>query len=410
MLYLDYLQFALTVNGNNIDVMPQSFSFSQIDSIYNLYNMCSPFSMSDLSGIIQEYFIITEGTEINLSFGAKYGDVSTVNQCPYVVTKINLDEPGPYGTLTGTMNCIMTNLFYQKQAVGNKGYFGKISDIVKTILSNYQSSISSVDIDLTGNEDYWYRTQMTDAKFINDMLLPNAYSSGTNNSPYFCFITSDGVFHFRTLHSMLKANPVTTFEYRVPAIMNDRENQSQLYQIKGFRRWQEGSDETKKFRHRNIYSINRTDGSLNLSKDNITDYPASEQGNLSIINDEGLTTDFLDLGYDESILGRKDNLKGQIINSTRDAALLDRFLITTPYHPEVLAGNVVKVNFFMQNLDTNSYVVSPNFSGNYLVEKSEHVWSGLSKKAYSMFNIGRKTIPNIPNTYSQKSKLMVMRG
>ncbi len=205
---------------------------------------------------------------------------------------------------------------------------------------------------------------------------------------------------------MLKANPVITLEYRVPAVLNDRDNQSLLYRIDDFRRWQEGSLETKKFRHRNIYSVNRTDGTLNKSQDNITDYPSSEIGNLSIINDENLITGYHDLGYDENIQGRKENLLGQKINSTRDSALLDRFLITTQFHPEVVSGDVIRLNCFQRDLNSNSYIVSPIYSGNYLVEKSEHVYTGKSIKAYSMFYIGRKFISTIPSNYSLKSKLM----
>jgi hypothetical protein len=176
--------------------------------------------------------------------------------------------------------------------------------------------------------------------------------------------------------------------------------------INGIRRWQTGSDTTKEYRHRIIYAIDRSSGELNVYKDNITDYPSNETGNLSILNDEGLNTGHFDLGFDETIIGRKENLKGQIINSARDSALLDRFIIIVPYAPHVVAGKVVNMKFYMRDLQTGNYIISPVFSGNYLVENSEHVFNGEKLKPFSKFIIARKHIKNIPGNYDLQKKLM----
>jgi hypothetical protein len=410
VLFLDYLQMDLNINGNDVDIQPPSLSFIQTDSIYNFLNDLD-ITISDPNGYLQEYFLITEGTEITLTFGSKYGEKSIINKSPYVIKKIQQDKFAEYGTLAGELKCNSINRFYQRQERDNKGFYGKISEIIKNIINSYSlNNFSGLDIDPTDNNDFWYRTLQTDANFIESILLPNAYSSGSNNSPFYSFVTSDNVFHFRNLYTMLKASPVATFEYRVPISVNENDG-THLNLIQSLRRWQEGSNETKKFRHRNIYSVSRQDGSLIVTKDNITDHPSSESGKLSIINDQDLTTGFLNLGYDETDPGRKDNLKGQIINSARPSALMDRFIIITPFHPEVTAGKAIVVNFFIRDFQTNNFIASSTFSGKYIVEKSQHVFmGGKDLKGYSMFFIGRKFIPNIPGTYDLQKKLMASTG
>ena len=113
------------------------------------------------------------------------------------------------------------------------------------------------------------------------------------------------------------------------------------------------------------------------------------------------------MGFDEIIVGKKENLKGQVINSTKDSALLDRFLIMAPLAPHELSGNVINLKFYIRDLQTAEYMLSPVFSGNYLVENSEHIFSGDTQKAFSKFIVARKHIKNIPGTYSLQKKLMI---
>ena len=71
----------------------------------------------------------------------------------------------------------------------------------------------SVDIESTFNSGLWYQPFVTNAEFINNYLLPFAYSTSAQNTPYYSFIDSNNKFNFKSFNSMFTQNPIKEMEY-----------------------------------------------------------------------------------------------------------------------------------------------------------------------------------------------------
>jgi len=392
MIVDEYFTINTTFNGQSIDLAPQEFSFSMADTIYNLYNY-GLFELNDTTGLLQEYFGTIEGAEFELGYGTK----ELINTSKYVLKKDELSDIKVPGFLSGSVNIQIVNAWYGKQKIKSKAYQSTIATIISKLVQN--QGFSSIDIENTGNYDYWYQMMMTDAKFIQEILLPNVYSSSAE-SPFYAYITSDNIFHLKSLKSMFNTNIVATIEYKASTELNT----NKLNLTTSIKKFNQSSDEHRALLKRDIYQINRSDGTLSIDDDDIISYPPKGSKSIPIMNFIDEATGYVDLGFNESDSGRDENLKGQKINSTKKSAIINRFLIMLPLNPKLKSGNLIQFNVYVSEGDGTK--LSRHYSGKYVIENSEHIWNHETHEGYTKIIIGRKYTGIIPDSYLLKSKLI----
>jgi hypothetical protein len=392
MTYLDYYTINVTLNNKSEEVDPKNVSFSLKDNIYSLYNTAS-FTFRDTTGLFQEYLSTTEGVKVKIGYGTK----ETINACSYVNKYDLLDAPETQGFLNGNVDMFLVNEWYNKQQVRSKAYENRISKVIQTLID--KENFTSEDIDSTGNEDIWYQCLTTDAKFINEILLPKAYSRNAKDSPFFCFITCDNVFHLRNYYSMTNTNIVATIDYKAS---RTKEEESEFDKISAIKRWHQSSDIHRPLRSRYIFRISSTDGTLDAEEKDITDHPPKNNLNLPILHDLGYKTGFQDLGFSQTNTGPKENNLGSYINTMKPSLFLDRFLIILPLHPKITSGKMIQLNTYIAEGENK---ISTNFSGEYLVEECEHIWNNETQRGYTKLIVGRHFI-KVPNAYLLKPELL----
>ena len=167
MRFADYYEINVVINNRTLDSLPTQYSFSMHDSIYQIFNW-GMFVIKDSSSVFQEGFASIEG----LDFRLEYGTDEVINSCDYVVQSDNLSRSETKGLLNGEVTVNLVNKWYDSQEIKSKAYRNRISTIVQNLAGNY---FKNLDITTTGARDTWYQPLMTDARFINDMLLPISF-------------------------------------------------------------------------------------------------------------------------------------------------------------------------------------------------------------------------------------------
>lgn len=397
MTYNDLYTINLTVNNVKIELEPQTYSFSTVENINELYSTAS-ISFNDDSGLIQEYLGTALGSTIELEFG----DKNNLNKAKYQINFDSLDQVKEQGYLTGSVNLFLIHNYFFQQKIISKAYQNKISKIIRDLTNLY---FSQVDIDDTGNKNIWYQPLISDAKFITDILLPHAYSYNANMTPFYSFITSDDVYHFKNIQSMLDKGKVATIEYRVITGASDDKNYKGIKNKTTYiKRWRNQYKNIWKIQNRNLYAISRKDGSLIEDEDLITDYPSQNNLKLPIMSKNSNKTSWFYSYRSESVTGKKENSLGLRISSQKDGMFIDEFLLIQPFNPKLHAGQTIQLNIYIMS-DNNTSKISNNFSGKYIIIECEHIWDGEASSAYTKLIIGRKYI-SVANAYLLKGQLI----
>jgi len=396
MNYLGYT-IELKINNQVIEILPTEYSFSTKDSIYSIFNK-GILNFHDVTGLLQESFLFSGGIPIGIKYGI---DTEAINSCNYIITRNSLEKSEKQGILGGNVLIRLSNSWSDEQGKLSTAYSDRISNIVKKLAQKY--NFQDLDVESTGNNDIWYQTFMSDAEFINNVLLPNAYSKSADNTPFYCYVTNDNVFHLKSAKSMF-GNSLGVYNYTL-------ENQQSINRttIISLKRWQKGTDLHGNLHHRHIFKFNKDDGGLEEDEDYITDYlnPMGAQGasNVPLIYEKTRITDFVDLGFTQESPGQKENLLGQLCNSMKEGMFLERLFIVLPFNPKLKSGNPIDIRIFSitENSDNEHY--SENYSGKWIIEECTHVWDGPNNRALTKLLCGRKYV-NVTNTYLLKEKLV----
>lgn len=376
--------FEVFANENNLELTPGDLSFSMIDSIYNFYPRCI-FNFFDVSGLIFEGKAIAEGMSITLHLGTEDYKIS----CDYVMKKNQLPDARTPGYLNGEITGEVFHTYSNQQEEISFSYTGAISLVIEEVIEDF--SFRDTIIEETANDDIWYRPLLTQKQFIEQILMPCAYSYNSEDTPFFCFIDSNNVFHFETFNTLINKEPSADLEYK-PRGENDL-NEDMIFDIKPF------SPDIKsyyKFLKRKIYYQSQEDGSLVEEDDSFLDHPPNRGNKLPYIGDSSLVTgtQFLDLYEEES--PENEQQMAEKIYPLKNALILERALIVTPLRVDILAGQTINIKTIVQNPDDS--INSLYFSGKYLVEKSSHVWDKDKKTGHSEFVIGRRYV-KVPDSY-----------
>ena len=400
MIYLNN-EIELKINEQEIEISPSEFSFSLKSSIHDFFNTVD-FTFHDMSGLLQEAFLLTEGVEVEISYGIE----SDVNKCSYVISRDELDEPDRIGLMAGQVDIELIHKWYDEQEVISKGYSQKISSIIRSLTNSYSKGFSELDIETTVNNDIWYQPLMTDAKFISKILLPNAYSYSANETPFYCYITSDNIFHFKSANKMYTTKAVDTFTFEVDQPETINQNT-----IMNLQRWKKGTYLYRHQFHQKTFRTNPNSGALETDDDYLFNHPPTRNKVLPFIMTKDRMTGFFDVGYGPETTAQSENLLGQVNNSFRESMCIERFLISIPFYPKLKAGNSINLNIFMVSASGKENTLSGNYSspretkeGEYVVEDCIHHWNGEEKRSFTELLIGRKYV-DVPDSYTLREKL-----
>ena len=382
---------SLKVNGNDSGLSPMSFSVIEFDSIYQFYPKVK-FIVSDYEGIANEYLAFVDGTELEITFGESD---DSVKKCKFVVAKNAVPQQKTSSNgIGGDFEIELIHDYFMKQYKKSNAYQSNISDIISDIVSKYQ--FDSVDIEDTLNSGYWYQPFVNDSEFIINYLLPFAFSNSAQNTPFYAFIDSNNVFHFKSFNSMFNSTPLKEITYGTYGI--DIVANGNIFYSVNFSQLE--LSKIKPYFNCRYYNYDE-DGNISLENDSLLKYTKS-QGKYPIIGSSTNPTEIISL-YDNDIKqdDTKNNNKGFAINLHKDVVLPDKITINTHLDKTLVCGNTISVN--IPNVTSNSSdTLSLRNTGIYLIESSYHIWD--SKNARTMLICSKQNV-NLTEQY-RNNKLL----
>jgi len=382
----DTYELDLKFDNKETDSDPASLSFSIKDSIHKLYPTLT-LEIKDILGGWQEYLLTSESIPIKISFGLKNDFIT----CPFVLTNEEITKLLSNSHIAGENRISALHEYYDKQEVISAAYKNKISSVIQELTNKY-SDFEGIDIDSTVNNTYWYQPFMNDATFMNNILLPNAYSYDSNDSPFFLFIGSNNTFNLKHYKNLVSQRPIKKLFF-VHEDLKDLKNDV----ITSFKKFKTGSQITKHTRNRKVFKFSKDDGTMSEESDGITSYPIAVGKNLPLFSDDKISSIF-NLDEDKLEVGDKENLLGQKVNSMKDSLFLERFLITTYLDTNLVAGKMIEIEIPHFKSKSNDEV-SLYFSDKFLIEEADHVWDTSQKdigRAYTQLLVSRKFLPSLP--------------
>ncbi len=376
---------SLKVNGNDSGLSPMSFSVIEFDSIYQFYPKVK-FIVSDYEGIANEYLAFVDGTEVEITFGESDDNVK---KCKFVVAKNAVPQQKTSSNgIGGDFEIELIHDYFMKQYKKSDAYQSNISDIVSEIASKYQ--FDSIDVEQTLNSGYWYQPFVNDSEFIINYLLPFAFSNSAQNTPFYAFIDSNNVFHFKSFNSMFNSTPLKEITYGTYGI--DIVANGNIFYSVNFSQLE--LSKIKPYFNCRYYNYDE-DGNISLENDSLLKYTKS-QGKYPIIGSSTNPTEIISL-YDNDIKqdDTKNNNKGFAINLHKDVVLPDKITINTHLDKTLVCGNTITVN--MPNVTSNSSdALSLRNTSTYLIESSYHIWD--SKNARTMLVCSKQNV-NLTEQY-----------
>lgn len=398
MIYNQYYNLEVSLNGQALEISPNETYFSMHDSIHNFFSN-STIMLNDPFGLMREYMMSIEGTSYELSYGIENLKNNLLKNS-YVTISDETQEVMSSGTLNGKISLNLLNNFYDKQEVKNAAYKKPISSIISSLIEDFL--FKAKDIESTQGVTTWYQLGMNQKDFIEKVLIPNAYSDSADKTPFFVFIDNNNVFNFKSYKTMFNSSPVATLNFN--PIKKDSSSIDSIYDIKPFRT---GSLKTKSKRNRTLVSRSLKDGSFTKEKDLMSSYPGTKESGalLPMLGDEKLVTDLYYQSYQYTDQGRKESFLGRKISGQKDGFFLEKFLITLPFNPLLNSGKTIILNVTILN-EHRIPEYSLYNSGKYLIEDCIHSWIGGDIKRGSTQIIVSRKYCFIPSTFNLKAKII----
>lgn len=386
----------LKVEDNDSGIPASALSVVLFDSIHKIYPTAKLY-FNDNTGIFHEYMGFVNGIKIGISFGLTTEDWKT---CPYIILKNSEPAQLSQNGLGGSAEIALVHEYYAKQTKESASYESNISDIISDLVGKY--SFESTDIDSTINSGLWFQPYMYDVEFIQNILMPYAYSTDSEDSPFYCFITSDNVFNFKSYKKLMNQNPVKEYTYRSLGANDSLTDDSILTAVP----LQSSVSDIKPVYNRIGYYWNEN-GEFTKEENNfiLTDFPKGASDPIPIKADLDLVTDIVhELDDDVIFDDTKNNRFGQKINPVAKAIFPEKMIMSVRLNRELSAGKIIKMNFPTTESDASSEL-SLRSSGNYLIESCYHKWTG--KDAITICICTRQTV-KVNGNYRNNS--IILRG
>ena len=371
----------LKVDDKDVDISPSSYNFTIEDSIYSVFPKMT-MTFSDPDGRLNEYMTLINGTKITISIGVTESNLLT---CSYRVEENSVPQQYTQNGIAGDIQLFLTHDWKYNQNKKCKVYKNNISDIVNDISSEY--NFDSINIDKTLNSGTWYQPYMRDYEFIEKHLLPFAYTTNYNKTPFFFFLGCDNSFNFRNLSMMLQQTPLKEYEYASMGTL-DKFSAKNINTVNFF---QESDSNLKDTYRRILYYFNeKGDYVVENNNARISDYPLENKEPIPIRINESNITHIKNLIDDDICCSEiKNNRLGFEVEDLDKEFFIDKIFITVNFDYRLRAGKKIKAIFPIPN-EEGDIVDSLRNSGLYLIETCYHKWDG--NRAYTILVCSTQTV------------------
>lgn len=438
---------AATIFQREISVRSDAMAVMFEDSIHRYYNRAF-LDLQDSDSVLKEAYLHANGILVDVSLGKYESKVVPELTCSgkFVnnTTAYEVSLQKKNSTDQGLLRFDLVNSLLTRQPVHHRIHKGRISEII-TKLCQEDGFITKGDkqnafIDECGNDDTWHQDGMTNAEFIERVLVPNAYGALDLN-PYFAWIDSKGNFHFRNLLFMLGNHGVAkgelhlklafdaessnhTKEVQLPKTFTSSNTTNPLIEI---REWKKlpvpFAKQLKGLSKKHIILDWRT-GSVDEQDDLFPVYPLNMSAKGFTHRPFGVPVDpqycgGVEFGMVHTVSGINfntaagcefENHIGRRISSMWQDLLCDRYECSTPFFPNLLAGTAVIVGTMWKMA---AELKSITHTGLFLVEASRHGWDSIKQEPYSVLTLARygleidpTKIPALPHlNFSTNTKI-----
>lgn len=379
-----------TEDGNILLSSAEAISFSIRYNIHNVYPKMN-MSLEDVDGLFAEYLMTTPGLKYSVEFGIEGGEENIKGD--FVIQKDITTKLRQTELFAGTLDISLIHAWSTKQKRETLSYNKNISDIVKQLVNNY--NFRSQNIENTQNKEIWYQGKQKQSEFIKKGLLPYAYNS--TETPFYFYIDCQNNVNFHSYDSFVKNSPNRTHEYTYQRQASHDDAMGNL--IIDIRRWSEDKMVLDSEQKQETFSVNR-DGELIKIDYNSSDFLKKKALDAEpfVKNEEGIGQYYY-RGINRDITNSD---KGYRLHKMRRLFHPERYMVMVPFNPKIKAGDIFKMRVYLPN-DSNE-TFSERFTGDYVIEMSEHIWDGETMNAITKTIISRKYI-QVPDDYIIKEKL-----
>lgn len=382
MVFKEYT-FELDIDDNPFDPSPEDINFSIRDNLFSFFSYGS-FSIDDHSSIFLEYRLLNDGIPISIGFGTI--DDDTVPKTQFIVDHCNTNGSTKFGILTTIPEVELVHREITNLGVLSRAVSGTTSEVVEKTLESF--GFEEIIISASSGSGIWYRPMQNEQEFIENILLQRSMSSSNEFSPFFAFTTSDNIFHFEDLASLQNKSVKQEFIFRP-----SNEYTMDPTFISTIIPFTNGYRSSKPSWNRITSSLTRQDFTqVDLTRT----LPERFKKQPLLYGEIGNITDFVYDGFfiaDDTL--DESRKKGYENFLSRKAFFQESFIITTmqPY-TNLHAGDKIKIT--VTTSDESGYADSLYFSGEYIIESSNHEWAGKEEKGFSEFVISRgsATLPS----------------
>lgn len=367
------------------------------DSILNYYPYME-FVINDDAGFFIEDNFFTEGLKWDLQwrYTEEEKDDSTIYHSFYW-SEHQLPGTQSQDIAAGSVIVPMLSHFRFQDYVKSKSWKNNISTIVKQIVNEYnypndKPKSQNIKITDTVNNDYWYQTNITDGRLINEVFSRYAYNPAYKNSPFFSYFNLRGEFHFEALEKILQQKPKAKFVYgSIDKDFSDVYLASQkVDKILNFKIVMLGAPVNMENWNREFYYLSK---SAEFKKQSLK---LSDKLDKLGKNKFNLRRDYLTNPRKISSFGIVDNsqqenmYKGWVNNEFLNSTSFPfRLMIFTNFRPDIVAGDLIETEFTSSIEDKD--FIAQEFSGKWTVIESTHAKDQRGNSG-SSFIIGKNSI------------------
>lgn len=388
----DISNFKLSVNnGEAIDLPSTGIDVSISDSIYRV----SPemvVTVPDPSGILIGIRAGGYGIHYDFSFES-YGKSFSY---PMRVDHSEISSlEGGSSAMSGTVKLSLLHSFaFQPSSVRvfkNLAPGKILQNLITEFGQNKFSDVSGFDSSSVLDMEAIYCPSLTPIDFIDKILLPLSSSTSDEiNNPFYAFIDARNRFRYVTLKSMLQGKPSKTLMISNQMSLEGKED----FDSGDYFRAIVALPFTQEYSH--IYNMIDTE-TVRLENGEYTSIDSSFKNISSnyvygFYDREKSMTPYMSEDYfqtsDEML-----RLQAGINLKNRKGYLIDKLVVTTLLDLDLTAGTQVKLQSYYGN--SNDSMTS--YTGEYIIEASEHSWSSKINSGVTKIVLGTPD-PFISNT------------
>lgn len=352
------IDVSFLVNGADANLNPTEYVLSMSDSIHLTFPELS-LGLKDPTGMIHEMGVFLLGIPLEASITVNEDSV----QSAFRVSKRETLRNTTYGQLSGDLSVSAVHKSFFDMTTEKKSFKNTVSSVVSEIM---KPLFSAVKVEATDGKGIFYKFE-TEDEFLREVLLPNALSSDNKKTPYVAFGSLDGNFYFQSLGLLMEQSPVTKLT------LNSVSGASTVVgTVTGFLPFTE--DITRcldSFAHA---TESFKEGAYASSASKVIDGFTGKLpflGTNTVESDEWTgTPNNPDIEYEKFEEARR-------YDACRKAFFLERALVFTAEDPKLVSGKIIDLSVYLQDVEKKE---SPSeyYSGNWLIERSNHSWMGSS--------------------------------